>query len=347
MSSISLTSFARGSGCGCKIAPQALQQILLNQTTVANHKVLVGNSTHDDAAVYDIGNGQALIATIDFFTPIVDDPFLFGKIAATNALSDIYAMGGTPILALSVLGWPIQAIDVSIAHEVIAGALDICNELRVPIAGGHSIDNIEPIFGLSVNGIAPISCIKQNSTAQVNDVLFITKPLGVGILSTAHKKKILSNSDTDNWIQQLTTVNTVGTLLGKMSEVHAMTDVTGFGFIGHLFEMCEASNCSASIHYKQLPILSAILPFIQQHIKPDATFRNWNRYQSAVLLDPALDILQAFSVLPDPQTNGGLLIAVSEKGSQEVQSLLASNGLYSSPIGYITSRKDKHIYVAP
>jgi selenide,water dikinase len=349
MSEIKLTQFSHGAGCGCKIAPAVLETILASSSVQPNYpNLLVGNSSKDDAAVYDLGNGSALISTTDFFVPIVDDPYQFGRIAAANAISDVYAMGGKPIMALAILGWPVEKLAAEIAKEVIEGGRSMCLEAGIPLAGGHSVDTTEPLFGLSVNGLVDINHLKQNNTAQKNDLLFLTKPLGVGILSTAQKRSLLSETDLSILIQQLNQLNKVGEALGKIKGVHAMTDVTGFGLIGHLMEMAEGSGLGASINYSKIQIIDAAKEYLKQRIVPDATYRNWNAYSSQVGFEKGVDVMQAFSVLPDPQTNGGILIAVDPSAANEVQQVFADFGLahFSEPIGILTQATEKRITVA-
>jgi selenide,water dikinase len=349
MSEIKLTEFSHGAGCGCKIAPAVLETILASSNAQPNYpNLMVGNSSKDDAAVYDLGNGSALISTTDFFVPIVDDPFQFGRIAAANAISDVYAMGGKPIMALAILGWPVEKIAAKIAKEVIEGGRSICLEAGIPLAGGHSVDTTEPIFGLSVNGLVDINHLKQNNTAKQNDVLFLTKPLGVGILSTAQKRGLLSEIDLSILIQQLNQLNKVGEALGKIKGVHAMTDVTGFGLIGHLMEMAEGSGLGASINYSKIQIIESAKDYLKQRIVPDATYRNWNAYSSQVSFEKGVDVMQAFSILPDPQTNGGILIAVDPSAVNEVQQVFAEFRLadFTDPIGALTQATEKRITVA-
>jgi len=283
MSEFRLTKFSHGGGCGCKIAPSVLSSILQSDTIVPENKnLLVGNASNDDAAAYDLGNGTALISTTDFFMPIVDDAFSFGRIASANAISDVYAMGGKPILAIAILGWPIDKIPASVAQQVLEGARSICLEAGIPLAGGHSIDSPEPIFGLAVSGLVNIEHLKRNNTAKENDLLFITKPIGVGILATAQKREKISEAHLQQLLKQLGTLNKAGEALGKIAGVHAMTDVTGFGLLGHLTEMAEGSGLSAEIEYANIPILEAALEYQKQKIGPGATARNWNSYCSKV-----------------------------------------------------------------
>ncbi|HEV2832994.1 MAG TPA: selenide, water dikinase SelD, partial [Hanamia sp.] len=272
--SIKLTEYSRGAGCGCKISPQVLEEILHSEIAFPNNNLLVGNNSNDDAAVYDLGNGTALISTTDFFMPIVDDAFDFGRVAAANAISDVYAMGGKPVLAVAVLGWPIEKLSSSLAKKVIEGARTICAEANIPLAGGHSIDSAEPFFGLAVNGIVPVSNLKRNNTAKEGDLLFLTKPIGVGILSTAQKRKLLKEEHLKVLIDQLTTLNKVGEELGKIKGVSSMTDVTGFGLAGHLIEMAEGSGLSTELYYSRLCIAEGVLQYLSERIVPDATNRN-------------------------------------------------------------------------
>jgi selenide,water dikinase len=348
MDTVKLTQFSHGAGCGCKIAPAVLDKILQSNAPLTEHKqLMVGNSSKDDAAVYDLGNGTALISTTDFFTPIVDDAFSFGKIASANAISDVYAMGGKPILAIAILGWPVDKLPTELAQQVLEGARQICAEAGIPLAGGHSIDTPEPIFGLAVNGLINIENLKQNNTAKEGDVLFVTKPLGVGILSTAQKRDVLKEEHLNLFLSQLTALNKTGEALGKIKGVHAMTDVTGFGLLGHLIEMAEGSGLSAELIYNNIPVLAAAKEYLPQRIVPDATYRNWNGYSSKVGFAPGVNVMEAFTILPDPQTNGGLLIAVAPDAVSEVQELLKISGLidFIEPIGTMTAQSEKAVTV--
>lgn len=348
MDPVKLTQFSHGAGCGCKIAPAVLDTILQSRLSFANNKnLLVGNSSKDDAAVYDLGNGTALISTTDFFTPIVDDAFAFGRIAGANAISDVYAMGGKPLLAIAILGWPVEKLSAELAQQVLEGAREICAEAGIPLAGGHSIDSPEPIFGLAVNGLVEIDQLKQNSTAREGDLLLLTKPLGVGILSTAQKRNVLKEEHLPLMIRQLGTLNKAGEALGKINGVHAMTDVTGFGLLGHLIEMAEGSGLGAELVYQQIPILAAAKEYLPQRIVPDATYRNWNGYSSKVGFGPGVNVMEAFTILPDPQTNGGLLIAVAPEALAEVQEVLKEQGLpnFTEPIGVMTRASEKTVTV--
>lgn len=343
-----LTQYSHGAGCGCKIAPAVLETILHSDLPASDFpSLLVGNSSKDDAAVYDLGNGQALISTTDFFMPIVDDAFDFGRIAAANAISDVYAMGGTPTLAIAILGWPVEQLPANLAKAVLEGARSICAEAHIPLAGGHSIDSKEPIFGLSVNGLVSTNHLKQNNRAQEDDVLLMTKPLGVGILSTAMKRGVLAAEHQTALIQQLTTLNKIGAALGQIAGVHAMTDITGFGLLGHCMEMAEGSGLGAELHYQQIPMLESARTYLKDRIVPDATYRNWNSYNAQTGFGAGVNVMEAFSILPDPQTNGGLLIAVAPTALAEVHAIFQANGLnaFTQPIGRMTAVGDKRVMV--
>ncbi len=343
--SIKLTQYSHGAGCGCKIAPAVLDEILSsNLTSPDNNRLIVGNHSKDDAAVYDLENGTALISTTDFFMPIVDDPYEFGRIASANAISDVYAMGGKPVLAIAILGWPVNVLPPAIAQQVIEGSRSICREAGIPLAGGHSIDSPEPIFGLAVNGLVPIKHIKQNNQANEGDYLFLTKPLGVGILTTAEKKGLLQQQHYGVAASQMMQLNKIGELLGRIKGVSAMTDVTGFGLLGHLLEMAEGSGLSATINISQVPvIIPDINNYIQAGAVPGGTMRNWDSYGSKIA---ALTDYQR-TLLADPQTSGGLLVAVNSSALEEVQSLLRENGLelFSKPVGQLTAAREKVIYI--
>ncbi|MFY7900065.1 MAG: selenide, water dikinase SelD [Chitinophagaceae bacterium] len=345
--SVLLTQFSHGAGCGCKIAPKVLEHILQSTTTaVTDTNLLVGNSSSDDAAVYAIDADNALISTTDFFMPIVDDAFLFGKIASANAISDVYAMGGKPILAIAILGWPIDKLPIELAQQVLEGSRAICKEAGIVLAGGHTIDSAEPIFGLAVNGMVSIKHLKRNNTAKNGDILLLTKPIGVGILSTAQKRGVLNEHDALIFEQQMCVLNKVGEALGKVEGVHAMTDVTGFGLLGHLLEMMEGSNLSATIWYNQLPIIEAAKTYVTQRIVPDATYRNWNSYSDKVAFDKGVNVMEAFNILPDPQTNGGLLIAVDPSELQTVQTILEQHQIaFIQPIGVCVAQQEKAVFI--
>lgn len=314
---IRLTQFSEGSGCGCKIAPGVLDTILAQEDGVKEvfSQLLVGNESKDDAAVYQLSDDLAIINTVDFFTPIVDDAFDFGKIAAANAVSDVFAMGGKPIFANAILSWPVEKIAPALAAEVMRGAREICAAVGIPLAGGHSIAAKDPIFGLSVTGTVHPQQIKKNSTAQRGDLIYITKPLGIGVLATALKREKISSDDYASLIHYASAINTIGMHLGSMPEVHAMTDVTGFGILGHVLEMAEGSGLSAHVQMDALPMIEGVQAYISQFIFPDNTYRNWNAYSGKTAGVNGMDMVK----LCDPQTNGGLLIAVSAAAQQNFE----------------------------
>ncbi len=326
-----LTQFSHGAGCGCKIAPGVLEHILSEQKAHGDGRLIVGNSTRDDAAVYDLENGQGLISTTDFFMPIVDDPQTFGRIAAANAISDVYAMGGRPILAIAILGWPIDKIPAEVAGQVIEGGRLACAEAGIALAGGHSIDSPEPIFGLAVNGLVDLRHLKRNDTARPGDLLLLTKPLGVGILTTAEKRGVLRPEDVGLSARQMMTLNRIGEALGPIDGVHAVTDVTGFGLLGHLLEICEGSDVRAELWLDQIPLITDLGFYLSQRCTPGGTHRNWSAYgaQVAALAD------RTRWVLCDPQTSGGLLLAVGPSEIERVRDVLHSHGLHAfdEPIG--------------
>ncbi len=337
---IKLTQYSHGAGCGCKISPKVLDEILKSNIAMPdNNHLLVGNHSRDDAAVYDLGNGTAIISTTDFFMPIVDDPYEFGRIASANAISDVYAMGGNPILAIAILGWPINTLSAEVANKVIEGSRSICAEAGIPLAGGHSIDSPEPIFGLAVNGMVPVKNLKQNNTAKEGNLLFLTKPLGVGILTTAEKKGILKPEHVGIAARQMMQLNKIGGLLGAVEGVTAITDVTGFGLLGHLAEMAEGSGLSARLDFEKIPqIIESLAEYVTAKSVPGGTGRNWDSYGHKI--GTLTDYQRA--VLADPQTSGGLLIAVEESAVAEVQNLLRQNGLekFTASIGKLTGKKE-------
>ncbi|GAB4137684.1 MAG: selenide, water dikinase SelD [Bacteroidia bacterium] len=339
---IKLTQYSHGAGCGCKIAPAVLDHILkTGPASPHDPKLLVGHDKKDDAAVYDIGDGRAIISTTDFFMPIVDDPFDFGRIASVNAISDIYAMGGKPMMAIAVLGWPVNKIAPEIAGKVIEGARAACAEAGIPLAGGHSIDNEEPLFGLAVTGEVMIEELKQNSTATEGCLLYLTKPIGVGILTTAKKKNLVTPEDYANAVNSMLTLNKAGAVFGKLPYVKAMTDVTGFGLLGHLGEMADGSNLSAVIEFNKIKLLPNIEHYIAQKAIPGGTKRNWDSYGNGIsgVTDANLP------VLCDPQTSGGLLVAVESSCAEDFEKLARSAGLDLSPIGHLEKRREVRIEV--
>lgn len=340
MEEIKLTQYSHGAGCGCKISPKILDEILSSSFSMPdNDRLIVGNHSKDDAAVYDLQNGKALISTTDFFMPIVDDPYNFGRIASANAISDVYAMGGDPIMAIAILGWPINLLSPLVARRVIEGSKSICLEAGIPLAGGHSIDSPEPIFGLAVNGLVEIKNLKQNNTAQKGDFLLLTKKIGVGILTTAEKKNLLKEGDKTLAADQMMQLNKIGAIMGKIEGVHAMTDVTGFGLLGHLIEMAEGSGMSAQINFGSVPLISdRLIEYVELGSVPGGTNRNWDSYGHKVQFHNGENQLLQKNILADPQTSGGLLIAVAKDAINEAIEALKQNGLSDrvTPIGEIT-----------
>lgn len=339
---IKLTQFSHGAGCGCKIAPSVLNEILHNEGHAAVHPaLLVGNDTRDDAAVYAINEHQAIISTTDFFMPIVDDPFDFGGIASVNAISDVYAMGGTPIMAISILGWPLDKIPSSVANDVLKGARDACWRAGIPLAGGHSIDAPEPIFGLAVTGIVNKNNIKKNDSAIAGCSLYLTKPLGIGILTTAQKQNLLLEKDARAATDLMLRLNNIGTDLGYLDGVKAMTDVTGFGLLGHLSELCEGSRLSAIIEYKKVPKISCLPNYLTQKTFPGGTNRNFKSYGHKIgkLSD------EQKAVLCDPQTSGGLLIAVEKSAEGKVKEIFSKYKIPFQSFGELKPQGDLLIEV--
>lgn len=324
VSKIKLTQYSHGAGCGCKISPAVLNTILHSTAPMAaDPRLLVGNAERDDAAVWELGDGRALISTTDFFMPIVDDAFDFGRIASANAISDVYAMGGKPVLAIAILGWPINKLPPEAAQQVLEGARTICAQAGIPLAGGHSIDCPEPVFGLAVNGLVAVGELKRNSTAEPGCLLYLTKALGVGILSTAAKKGLLQPTDAAIALKSMVTLNSLGERFGGIPGVKAMTDVTGFGLLGHLAEMCEGSGVSAVVEYDKIPVIPSLAQYLEPGCVPGGTLRNWASYGGQVRLR---DEEQRF-VLADPQTSGGLLVAVTSDAAPAFEKLLRDNEL--------------------
>jgi selenide,water dikinase len=342
---IKLTQYSHGAGCGCKISPAVLDSILsaAGKSPGFYPSLLVGNEDRDDAAVMDLGDGTAVISTTDFFMPIVDDPETFGRIAATNAISDIYAMGGKPMMAIAILGWPISLLSPEVAGMVVRGAQQTCREAGIPLAGGHSIDAPEPIFGLAVTGRVNVADIKKNGGAADNAILLLTKPLGIGILSTAQKLDKLRPEHAELAIGVMTRLNSAGEKLAKMRGVQAMTDITGFGLAGHLIEMCNASQTTALIGYNALPLIDeCIHGYIQDGCIPGGTNRNFDSYGSGLMLSAP----EQKNILCDPQTSGGLLIAIDPGAEPEVKAFLESEGLWSKPIGRMSARSSHAVIVS-
>lgn len=335
-----LTQYSKASGCGCKIAPAVLEEILAGTGQHrAFHNLLVGNETRDDAAVYDMGDGQCLISTTDFFTPIVDEPFDFGRISACNAISDVYAMGGKPLMAVAILGWPVDKIPAEAAKEVIRGAQEICSAAGIPLAGGHSVDTTEPLFGLAVSGLVKKPDLKRNNTCRAGDVLYLTKPLGTGILSAALKRGQLAKGDYQQLLDTASALNQIGEKAGQLPFVHAMTDVTGFGFAGHLLEMLEGSGLSAVVEKAQVPVLENVSTYMAQFIFPDNTTRNYNAQAARTEGMTDLD----FMIYCDPQTSGGLFISVDPSHETEMDHFLQNNGQFFAKIGWFEASDESKI----
>jgi len=330
MNKIKLTQFSHGAGCGCKISPAVLDKMLHSDLPKAKFpQLLVGNESKDDAAVFDLGDGTCIISTTDFFMPIVDDPFTFGSIASVNAISDVYAMGGEPIMAIAILGWPISKIAPEVAKEVLEGSRKVCAEAGIPLAGGHSIDCPEPVFGLAVSGKLKKENLKRNDTAKEGSLLYLTKPLGIGIVTTAQKKGIVSDAHLKKAVNTMLTLNKLGADFGKLKYVTAMTDVTGFGLLGHLSEVCEGSGLSAEIEFNKVPTFDFLDEYLQQKSVPGGTQRNWDSYGHKI---GAISETQRM-ILADPQTSGGLLVCVEEKHANEFENFVSDKGLRLKPFG--------------
>ena len=323
---IKLTSFSHGGGCGCKIAPGVLAEILQKSSGFPVPKeLMVGIETADDAAVYKLNDEQALIATTDFFMPIVDDPFDFGRIAATNAISDVYAMGGTPIMALALVGMPVNKLPLETIGQIIRGGESVCSEAGIPIAGGHTIDSVEPIYGLVVMGLVHPSKVKRNADARAGDVLVLGKPLGVGVLSAALKKDKLGADGYAAMIANTTKLNKPGRLLAEMAGVHALTDVTGFGLLGHLLELARGAKLAAQLDMAKVPLLPGVLQLAHDGYFTGASGRNWDAFGADVDLDAAISPAQQ-ALLTDPQTSGGLLVSCDPSAVDEVLALFQREG---------------------
>jgi len=342
MQDIKLTQYSHGAGCGCKISPKLLDSILKsNREMIPYPDLLVGNSTKDDAAAFDLGNGTSVLSTTDFFMPIVDDAFTFGRIAATNAISDIYAMGGKPLMAIAIFGWPIDKLDADTAREVIDGGRAVCEEAGIPLAGGHSIDSPEPIFGLAVTGIAENKNIKRNDTAEAGCELFLTKPLGIGILTTAQKQGKIAEGDIDVAVEAMCTLNKVGQEIANLEGVTAITDVTGFGLLGHLSEICEGSDISAEIDYAKVPLLQNVKKYLGMGCVPGGTRRNFESYGDKIGTMSA----EQQDILCDAQTSGGLLCAVRKQNVEEFLSITKSVGLDLESLGRTLPRGENLVEV--
>ncbi len=340
--SVKLTQYSHGAGCGCKISPAVLDKMLHSDLPKAKFPgLLVGNESKDDAAVFDLGDGTCIISTTDFFMPIVDDPFTFGSIASVNAISDVYAMGGEPLLAIAILGWPVNKIPESVAQQVLEGSRKVCADAGIPLAGGHSIDCPEPVFGLAVTGRVRKENLKRNDTAREGSWLYLTKPLGIGIITTAQKKGIVEMSHLKTVTDTMLTLNKLGAAVASFPYVSAITDVTGFGLLGHLCEVCEGSGLSAEIEFAKVPSFDFLGTYLQQKSTPGGTQRNWDSYGHKI--SPLNNIQQA--ILADPQTSGGLLICVDADSRSDFERFAAGQGHDLKPFGKLVKKGEKVITV--
>ena len=334
MQDIKLTEYSHGAGCGCKISPMLLDEILdSSRDDIEYPELLVGNGNRDDAAAFDLGDGTSVLSTTDFFMPIVDDPFIFGQIAATNALSDIYAMGGRPLMAISIFGWPIDKLSAEVGRAVIDGGRAVCEDAGIPLAGGHSIDSPEPIFGLAVTGSVDNKNLMKNDGAEEGCLLFITKPLGIGILSTAQKQKKIEADEIQPAIDAMTTLNKIGAKLAPLDSVVAMTDVTGFGLLGHLKEICEGSGVGATVWFDKVPLLPNVQKYREMGCIPGGAKKNFASYGENV----SEMSQEQREILCDAQTSGGLLVVVKRDEVDEFLALTAENGLTLEAIGETTA----------
>ncbi|MDO9740059.1 selenide, water dikinase SelD [Glaesserella parasuis] len=339
---IRLTQYSHGAGCGCKISPKVLEQILhTEQARFIDPNLLVGNETKDDAAVYDIGNGVGMVSTTDFFMPIVDDPFDFGRIAATNAISDIFAMGGKPIMAIAILGFPINKLPAEVAQKIVDGGRFACQQAGIALAGGHSIDSPEPIFGLAVTGIISTEQVKKNASAQADCDLYLTKPLGIGVLTTAEKQGKLKPEHKNLARNVMCQMNLIGAEFAKVDEITAMTDVTGFGLLGHLTEICQGSNLRAEVYFDQIQTLDGVREYIAQGTVPGGTTRNFDSYGH--LISPLSDEQKA--ILCDPQTSGGLLIAVKPQAVESVKQIAKNANVALYPVGRLLKAESGKVLI--
>jgi selenide, water dikinase len=342
MEQIRLTQYSHGAGCGCKISPAVLDKILHSESPKGSFPfLLVGNESKDDAAVFDLGDGTCIVSTTDFFMPIVDDPFTFGAIASVNAISDIYAMGGEPLMAIAILGWPINKIPAEVAQGVLEGSRDVCRKAGIPLAGGHSIDCPEPVFGLAVTGKLPKKNLKRNDTAKTGSLLYLTKALGIGIVTTAQKKGIVKEEHLKKATDTMLTLNSLGKEIGELAYVSAMTDVTGFGLLGHLCEMCEGSGLSAEIEFSKIPKFDFLESYIQQKSMPGGTTRNLDSYGHKIT--SLTDDQKA--ILADPQTSGGLLVAVDRNKANDFEVFALKRGLQLKPFGKLVEKRSEVISV--
>lgn len=339
---IRLTQYSHGAGCGCKISPKVLDVIVAGSGLQnLDPRLWVGNASRDDAAVYAIDDERGVVSTTDFFMPIVDDPFDFGRIAATNAISDIYAMGGSPLMAIAILGWPVNVLPPEVAREVVRGGRSVCDAAGIPLAGGHSIDAPEPIFGLAVTGLVDKIHMKRNDTAVAGCQLYLTKPLGVGILTTAEKRGLLEPGHVHVARDCMTRLNKVGAEFGKLPQVAAMTDVTGFGLLGHLVEMADGSGLTAELDAAAVPMLPGVAQYLAAGCIPGGTLRNFDSYGGRI---SALTDDQKH-LLCDPQTSGGLLVAVMPQGDAGFRAIAAGAGLALQPIGRLVAQQAQAVVV--
>ena len=345
---IRLTQFSPGAGCGCKIAPRELEVILHSDNAHIHFAgLLVGNESCDDAAVFDIGNGNAVVSTTDFFTPIVDNARNFGRIAATNALSDVYAMGGFPLMAIAILGWPLDTLPAELAREVVEGAREVCASIKIPLAGGHSVNIDTPLFGLAVTGMIRSDRVKKNCTATAGCRIFLTKSLGIGIVTTAEKRGVVKPCDAAEALRLMTMLNVAGYDFAQLDGVRAMTDVTGFGLLGHTLEMAEGSSVQIILEYNKLPRLAGIDNYINQDCIPGGTMRNWNSYGYKTFIDAVNeDKEKAKALLCDPQTSGGLLVAVEPYAVPDLQIAAQKTNTQLFEIGYTVEHKIGEVWVS-
>ena len=342
-----LTQFSPGAGCGCKIAPKELEVILQCENAHTHFAgLLVGNESHDDAAVYDMGNGYAVVSTTDFFTPIVDNARDFGRIAATNAISDVYAMGGSPLMAIAILGWPLDKLPAELAHEVVSGAREVCASANIPLAGGHSVNINTPLFGLAVTGMVRNEQVKKNCTARAGCKVFLTKPLGIGLVTTAEKRGVVKPEDAAEAVRLMTTLNVAGSDFAQLNGVRAMTDVTGFGLLGHALEMAEGSGVQMVLEYSKLPRIAGVDAYIALECMPGGTTRNWNSYGHKIIIDTTNESEEKIKALMcDPQTSGGLLVAVEPEAVEDLHQAAQKTGALLFEVGYLDAFKRSEAWV--
>lgn len=341
MDNIKLVSLSKGSGCGCKIQPAILETLLEGLRFGTNERIVVGNMGNDDCSVYDLGNDQYLLQTVDFFTPLVNDASVFGAAAAANALSDIYAMGGKPIMANAIFSWPVDELSLDIAKQVLHGGVLLCNSLNVPLVGGHSINGKDPLFGLSVTGLVHKNNLKTNAMASENQWVFLTKPLGIGMLAAAQKREMSTAAQDEALHHWLVQTNQIGAELGAITQVGALTDVTGFGLLGHATEIAKASGCTLEIEGLKLPKIEEAIPLAAQYVLPDNAMRNWNSYESGTEMSAP----DYFPWIVDPQTNGGLLFTVNEEAVDAVYALFNKVSLPVYHIGKVTKQQEKSVII--